>query len=138
MAMFVLSGIGPGIFSFTDAISRGTAVSMALITGVFAGAVLTPLFLPWVYGTMFSMKGLMTGLAVGIPTAVYYGSPSGVFGMLALLLISLSISSFLAMNFTGTTPYTSPSGVEKEMRKSIPVQSGAVILGVILWVYSGF
>jgi phosphatidylserine synthase len=57
---------------------------------------------------------------------------------IALLLISCSMSSYAAMNFTGATPFTSPSGVEKEMRRGIPVQGAAVLAALILWVRGGF
>ena len=42
------------------------------------------------------------------------------------------------MNFTGSTPFTSPSGVEKEMRRAIPMQAGSVLVGFLLWVGSAF
>jgi hypothetical protein len=42
------------------------------------------------------------------------------------------------MNFTGSTPFTSPSGVEYEMRRGIPTQIGAACLTVALWVGSPF
>ncbi len=57
---------------------------------------------------------------------------------LALILLTVTLSSYLAMNFTGCTPFTSPSGVEKEMRKAIPLQSVAACLGLILWFISAF
>ncbi len=57
---------------------------------------------------------------------------------MALLFALPVISSFAAMNFTGATPFTSPSGVEKEMRRAIPLQAAAVALAVILWVGSTF
>ena len=57
---------------------------------------------------------------------------------LALLLITVAISSYLAMNFTGSTPFTSPSGVEKEMRRAIPLQAGAVVIALVAWVGAGF
>ena len=56
----------------------------------------------------------------------------------ALLLITVAISSYLAMNFTGTTPFTSPSGVEKEMRRFIPIQLAALVVAVGLWVGGAF
>lgn len=138
LALVILSGIGPGIFSFSDAVSRGYAVFITLTTGILAGACLAPIFLPKVYGTSFSVKGLITGLLVGIPISIYYGSAFAVSGVLGLLLIILSISSYLAMNYTGTTPYTSPSGVELEMRRAIPAQAAGIVLGTILWIFSNF
>jgi hypothetical protein len=41
------------------------------------------------------------------------------------------------MNFTGSTPFTSPSGVEKEMRKAIPLQLTAALIAVVIWVGAG-
>jgi hypothetical protein len=42
------------------------------------------------------------------------------------------------MNFTGSTPFTSPSGVEKEMRKAIPLQALAGLIAVVAWIGSAF
>ena len=42
------------------------------------------------------------------------------------------------MNFTGATPFTSPSGVEKEMRRAIPIQIIGVAAAVITWVAAPF
>ena len=57
---------------------------------------------------------------------------------LTLLLLTTAVSSYAAMNFTGATPYTSPSGVEKEMRQGIPIQIIAVAVAVISWVAAPF
>jgi hypothetical protein len=48
------------------------------------------------------------------------------------------VSSHLAMNFTGATPFTSPSGVEKEMKQYIPLQMAGVLVSAGLWIYSAF
>jgi hypothetical protein len=42
------------------------------------------------------------------------------------------------MNFTGSTPYTSPSGVEKEMRRAIPVQAAGGVLAITVWLAAPF
>jgi hypothetical protein len=42
------------------------------------------------------------------------------------------------MNFTGSTPFTSPTGVEKEMRQAIPLQGCAVAVALIAWLISPF
>ena len=49
-----------------------------------------------------------------------------------------SLSSFLAMNFTGTSTFTSLSGVQKEMKTALPAQIGMAALGVITWIVSKF
>jgi len=138
LALFVLSGIGPGIFSFSGAWARGLWAALAIFLGILAGAGVAPLLLPWLPGTTFAAKGILTGLALVLPAAIAVGMTQGVAGFLALLLLATSVSSYLAMNFTGTTPFTSPSGVEKEMRRFIPVQAGMAVLGVVFWIGSAF
>jgi hypothetical protein len=43
----------------------------------------------------------------------------------------------MALNFTGTSTYTSMSGVKKEMKIAIPLQLLALIAGIILIVVGG-
>ncbi len=138
LALFVLSGIGPGIFSFSGVWSRGLWAALAIFLGILAGAGAAPLLLPWVPGTTFATKGILTGLVLVLPAAIAAGLSQGFTGFLTLLFLAASVSSYLAMNFTGTTPFTSPSGVEKEMRRFIPVQAGMAVLGVVFWIGSAF
>ena len=56
----------------------------------------------------------------------------------ALLLWITAVSSYLAMNFTGCTPYTSPTGVEYEMRRGIPIQILATVIALFLWLVGPF
>jgi len=49
-------------------------------------------------------------------------------------LVIPAISAYLAMNFTGASTYTSLSGVKKEMRLAVPLQVGAGIVGLGLWL----
>lgn len=137
-ALFLLSGLGPGVFSFSQAAVRGGAAWGALFTGVFAGAFMTPALLPWLPGRAFSVKGSLAGLGCGVPFGVYCRHDLGTFSLVALVLWVTAVSSHLAMNFTGATPYTSPSGVEYEMKRAIPAQAAAVALGLTLWLGAPF
>jgi CO dehydrogenase/acetyl-CoA synthase delta subunit len=136
--MFLLSAIGPGVFSLAGLRNRGLAATLAVLLGVFGGAVLTPAALPWIPFRAFSLKGGLAGFCLGLILVLIYSTPVSFFSTLALLLLTGTISSYLAMNFTGCTPYTSPSGVEKEMRKAIPLQAGAAAAGLVFWVVSAF
>ena len=138
LALFLLSGIGTDIFSFKDAWFRGLILATACLSGVFAGAVAAPALLPWLPVRSFSLKGTITGLAVGLGIVWTFWNRANGWEALALFICTGVISSYLAMNFTGSTPFTSPSGVEKEMRKAIPVQVAAVVLTVGFWVYGAF
>ncbi|MBU1195140.1 MAG: hypothetical protein KKE62_04750 [Proteobacteria bacterium] len=139
LILFVLSGIGPEIFSFSNAWQRGLLCVSAMVSGIVSGAVITPVLLPFVPGRAFALKGMITGSIVALIILILSSAAaSGASGFAALFLFSVSISSYLAMNFTGTTPFTSPSGVEKEMKQYIPVQLGALVLAAGLWMYSAF
>ena len=124
--MLLANRFAPRPFDATDVTSA--------IGAVFAGSVLTPALLPYIPGKAFSMKGWLIGLGC---TAAYLGW-SGEFTrgnrLLAAghLLMFPAISSFLAMNFTGASTYTSPSGVKKEMGKALPFIAGAAVAGAAL------
>lgn len=137
-AAFLISGIDAGIFSLSRAWSRGLIMMTAFAAGILAGTVVAPVLLPWIPGKAFSIKGVLTGLVFGVGVMLSFQGNIGWLEATALMLIILSISSYLAMNFTGSTPYTSPSGVEKEMRLAIPFQAAAVFISVIGWIGSAF
>jgi len=138
VAVLALSGLGPGVFSFSAMLARAPGMLAALAAGVIAGCVAMPLLLPRLPGTMFAVKGLWPGLALGLAVLAIWGPGAGIPGSLAMLLACLAVASYGAMNFTGSTPYTSPSGVEKEMRRVLPLQAGAGLASVILWIVAGF
>ena len=138
LAAFVLSGIGPRIFSFGQAWDRGLAMNAAILCGVLAGACIVPLLLPWIPGAVFAGKGAIAAVPAGLVLLTGMEFQTGMLDSAGLLLVLGAISSYLAMNFTGSTPYTSPSGVEKEMRMAMPLQAAAAILGLIFWIASPF
>ena len=136
LAALLLSGIGPGIFSLSAAMERGPKAVTALILGILSGAALVPALLPLIRVKSFALKGLICGLVLGlIPTLL--GKGSAPLETSALVLFTMVISSFLAMNFTGATPFTAPSGVEKEMKQYMPVQLAGLVLAAGLWIYTG-
>ena len=137
-AGFVLSGFGPGGFSLASAWSRGMLLAAACAAGILGGAVTVPLLLPWLWPRAFALKGLIAGAVWGGILIVAFWHAANGWELLTLLAATGAFSSFLAMNFTGATPFTSPSGVEKEMRRAIPFQAAAVLLAAIVWVASAF
>ena len=136
--IFVISGVGMDIFSLSQAWHRGLMVIAALATGVFSGAVVVPLLLPWLPGRAFSLKGSIAGIILGTVVVGLFLGGLRILDAAALVLLSTTLSSYLAMNFTGATPFTSPSGVEKEMRVAIPGQAFAVLVSIVLWIGSAF
>lgn len=137
LVILVLSGIGPGLFSFSAAWNRGLTGLLAMGAGLVSGAVITPALLPHIPVREFALKGIITGIvAAGALLAAH--SPANFVSGLALVLFTITISSFMAMNFTGTTPFTSPSGVEKEMKRYIPGQLAGLVLAAGCWIWGGF
>ena len=126
----------------TNALSHGLFSVMAFFSAIVAGAILTPLLLPWLPGRAFSLKGLSLGLLAAIILVVLrfhdLTAWTGRLEIVAWLLLIPAVSAFLAMNFTGASTYTSLSGVKKEMRWALPLQIGAGIIGLILWIGSQF
>jgi acetyl-CoA decarbonylase/synthase complex subunit gamma len=58
--------------------------------------------------------------------------------MISWFLMIGGISSFMAMNFTGSSTFTSLSGVQKEMKTAIPVQVTMTSLGLAGWILTRF
>jgi len=103
----------------------------ALAGSIFSGAVLTPALLPIIPGKAFAWKGWIVGLGCTAKILCLSGKFKRGNKLLSAgsLLLYPAISSFIAMNFTGASTYTSPSGVQKEMRKALPFIVGAAAVG---------
>jgi hypothetical protein len=139
---FLLTFFGNSGGVWTNALSHGLFSVLSLLIAILAGAVLAPLFLPWLPGRAFSVKGLSLGVLFAvILSASHWGdwiTRAGHFEIMAWLLLIPAASAYLAMNFTGASTYTSLSGVRKEMRWALPLEIGAGIVGLGLWFGSNF
>lgn len=137
-AIFLLSGISPDVYSFAASWARGSAAATATLLALLAGTIATPILLPWVPGRQFWFKGMQVGALTGLAAALLSSARSNIIGSIGLWVWTVVAASYLAMNFTGATPYTSLSGVEKEMRRGLPLQIGGAVLALILWVAAPF
>ena len=140
LAIFILSGLGRHFFAISATVQRGLLAAALCAVGIVAGCALVPLLLPWIPGRAFSLKGGLLGLvaSASVVIAVSPASHMGFWPAAALVLFATTLSSYTAMNFTGTTPFTSPSGVEKEMRIAIPLQLGILVAAAGIWVAAAF
>jgi hypothetical protein len=126
--LFILNCIGGNIFGMMEL--------YAFIGAVLVGCVLTPVLLPYIPGRAFSFKGFLLGLIWAIAVIGLNGWLPA-FGFLkaaAYLLLLPSVSAYLSLNFTGCSTYTSPSGVNKEMRIALPIMIISSVLGVALFI----
>lgn len=106
----------------------------AFVGAVLTGTVFTPLLLPIIPGKAFSWKGWLLGLIWSVLALWFFDWLSSDFWLLAVgyLLLLPSVSAYLAMNFTGSSTYTSPSGVLKEMKIALPFIIGSSVAGAAL------
>lgn len=134
MALVALAaGFSGGSFSIAKAIPAAVALGATILTG----AIGAPLLLPWLPGRSFAVKGALLGLLLS-SLLVWYGH--GVVSLhekAALFFIAPAICSFLALTFTGSTPFTSRSGVKKEMRVALPLITAALVAGLTSWLFGG-
>ncbi len=137
LTLLVLGGVSGEGYSLEAAADRGGSALLVYLAGLLAGTVVTPLLLPWVPGRAFAVKGALTGSLLATLFLALRWSELGGATALAVGLALPAVSSCVAMNFTGCTPFTSPSGVEKEMRRALPLQFLATLAAGIAWIAGG-
>ena len=140
VVLYGASGLfGPASF-WANVREHGGWAMAGLWGGVVAGTVFTPFLLPVLPGRAFSLKGGAAGLMVALAFLGFFFFGSGASGntltALAWLLLIPAIASFLGMEFTGASTYTSLSGVKKEMRLAVPLQVAAALCGLLLLVWA--
>ncbi len=139
---FLLGGLGGPAGFWANAWNHGLFAVYGLLCAIFAGAVLTPILLPWLPGRAFSLKGFVVGLAAAAVLALFnpgvWADWPGRLEILAWLCIVPALAAYLAMNFTGASTYTSLSGVKKEMRVAVPLEIAGAVVGLAFWFGSRF
>lgn len=140
--VFLLGGLGSREEFWSGALEGGLSALLALLVALAAGAVLTPLFLPWLPGRAFFLKGLIVGLVgAGALVALNLWDLTlwaGRIEALAWALLIPATAAYLAMTFTGCSTYTSLSGVRREMRWAVPIEISMAGIGLCLWVGARF
>lgn len=139
---FFLGGLwGPGEF-WESAFNYSCFAVFVFLGALAAGAVITPLLLPWLPGRAFSLKGLTAGLVTAVILAIFRGAQLSTWvdrlEVLACFFLVPAVAAYLAMNFTGASTYTSLSGVRKEMKWAVPLEIAGGVVGLCLWLGSVF
>ena len=135
---FILAGLNAGGFSVDYSWSNGGRAVVNLCAAYFSGCVLTPMLLPYIPFKRFSLKGLVTGWLMAILMLYLNFLGANILEIISWFLIIGGISSFMAMNFTGASTFTSLSGVQKEMKISLPAQIVGTAAGFIVWIVTRF
>lgn len=128
--LFILNAIGFGHYGLVDLYAFGGAI--------LVGAFVTPVLLPWIPGRAFAFKGFLLGLIWAVGVGFLNGWPGalsiGWIKEAAYLAVLPALSAFIAMNFTGASTYTSPTGVIKEMKIALPLQMIGAGAGILLLI----
>lgn len=119
----------------------GPLAGLAVPAAVLAGVALFPILLPWLPTRPFSSKGLILGAVTALPWAALAYVQHAASGwwprlgwVLAFLLAMPPVTAYLALNFTGSTTFTSKSGVRREMMRYIPIMAWTFGVGAVLTV----
>ncbi len=135
LVLAFLAGLG-GDHAFSAAhwgIRVGIAYGLALMP-ILAGSVIVPAALPFIPGRAFSTKGALVGAVIAAGTAAGLHSVLPPLALAGVFLAITAAASYFAMNFTGCSTFTSPSGVEKEMRRALPLQLVEGVLAALLLI----
>ncbi len=113
---------------------------VAYAGAVLAGTVLTPVLLPILPGRVFAWKGWLLGFIWTALAVLLFGRhpAGGWLSAMGWLLALPAVSGYLAMNFTGSSTFTSFSGVIKEMKQALPLLLGSGVLGSVLLLVNAF
>ena len=140
--LFFLAGLGTEGYSWARVAGTGLISAVLLLVTWLASPVLAPVLLPWLPGRPLSLKGLWLGLGLLCALAGGVWGLLGKFdswlGMVSWCLLVPAVSSFIAMIYTGSTTYTSLSGVRYEMRRAVPAQIAAAVAGFAVWIVGRF
>jgi len=137
-ALLLLGGVSAHGFSFAAVSTTGATAASLVLASFMTALVLGPVLLPWLPGRAFSLKGAVLGLALVAALAAPGFPGPGLFAswlhLAAWLILAPAMTSFVLMNFTGASTFTSLSGVLREMRVAVPAQIAAGSVGLALWL----
>lgn len=127
-ASFTKSGFSPATGLANSAFFLG-AMATALVSSTLAPALL----LPYIPEKMFSVKGAITG---AVFSAAFVAAAHGMASLtgISIILLSTAFGSFVFMNFTGSSTFTSLTGVRREIALSVPFQILLLLAGVALQI----
>ena len=102
---------------------------LEILGAILIGTVAVPVLLPVLPFSAFVLNGLLAGLSYAALLMFLVSAPPG--WQPVRLLVLPVISAWLALNFTGATTFTSLSGVERELRRSVIPMGISLIAGTL-------
>jgi len=128
-----------GVATIIVYILAGLLPALATATAILAGVVLFPLLLPWLPFRDFSVKGLILGFVVTLPFSLAmvltdHRDWLTIAAAIMILILLPPITSFISLNFTGSSTFTSRSGVKGEIYAYVPIQAILFGSGLLLMI----
>jgi acetyl-CoA decarbonylase/synthase complex subunit gamma len=135
----IIGAVSLLLISSLGNVTAGIYGFCAYLGAWLSGVALGPLLLPWLPGRSFAVKGAVVGLFWSMAFYWLAGGSSWNGAVTAAVFLALpAVSAFHTLNFTGCSPYTSRSGVKKEMRVALPAMGGALVASVLLLLAGRF
>lgn len=134
--ILLIFGLQPQGLLFKQAWFGGLPFLVLALLAVFAGALVTPVLLPFVPFRSFAIKGWIVGV-LSMFLALHFFRPVSTQDPILLSVAYLlfpALSSYIALQFTGSTTFTGMSGVKKELKIGIPLYIGAASVSLVLMV----
>ena len=139
MLFLLINFIAMSNLSFLEIFKVSMINTIPYLIAILLGTVIIPILLPIIPFKSFALKGAMVGLiwsAVTIQFNSTFLYEDSVFMAISNTLLLTSITTYLGLNFTGSSTYTSFSGVLKETIRAMPIVIVASIIGLILMIVS--
>jgi hypothetical protein len=136
IAVLIFFGLQRTGIYFREAINGGYPFLIYAVVALFSGGFITPLLLPIIPFRAFSLKGYVIGL-ITVALCYFYFQDlqyNNIFMTSLIFLFFPALSSFIALNFTGATTYTNLSGVQKELKITIPIYIIVAVVSFSLFV----
>lgn len=131
------------IIAVLDLIRHGRPTLGALggfapyLAAILAGGVAAPLLIPWLPFRSFALNGAVLGALLATPWLWLF--PAALLEGAGLALVMTAIVSFMTLTFTGSTTFTTLSGVKLETQYAVPALVSTAGAGVLcsllaIWV----
>lgn len=130
--------VSDGMVSIMLLLNRSLSDLAPFLAAMLIGIILVPALLPYIPGRALAWKGWVLGILWTLAYTTYIAPGAGWLQISAYYLTLPAIPAFLGMNFTGSTTYTSLSGVVKEMNYALPLIIASSALGLIALITAYF
>lgn len=136
LAVLLFFGLQPSGILFKDAWVSGWPFLLLGVESIIAGVFITPILLPFIPFRSFAVKGWIVGILLLLFTvfSLNMHEQKNILIFMAEVIFFPMASSYLALQFTGSTTFTNISGVKKELKIVLPVYLISAFISIALLV----